>query len=73
MLEIEAEDVLMQTRINWKPCPRVQRADNEWLSERRHGQVVRAFRVERKERGTKRPRVQTHQSGVYRQPGAGSL
>src|SRR5688572_3491985 len=46
MGEIESEDVLSKTGVGQRTGPGPESANNEWLAEGRHRDIVRAFRVQ---------------------------
>jgi hypothetical protein len=72
MGEVEPEDVLAESWLVDGERPGLERADDQGLAECRHRDVVRAFRVECKERWAECARVEIHRRGVYLQVVAGS-
>ena len=62
--EAKAKYLLGEPGAGWGIAAPAQCACDEWLMKRRDRQFVCAFRVESKERGPDRPRIEAHSQGV---------
>ena len=62
--EAQAKHLLGEPRVGCGVSAPAERRCNEWLMQRRDCQFVCAFRVESKERGPDRPRIEAHSQGV---------